>query len=73
MQCNIDARGQLARRIWGTLCLLAAAAIAGAAWWTNHWWLYLAAALLIAAGLFAFYEARKKWCIVRALGIRTPL
>jgi hypothetical protein len=73
MECNIDSRGQLVRRIWGTLCILAALAAAAFAFFTGPWWLYLVAAFLLAAGLFAFWEARKKWCVVRALGVKTPL
>ena len=73
MQCNIDERGQRVRRWWGAACLVAAAGLAGAGIWSGVWWWYGGTAVLAASGAFAFYEARKRWCIVRALGIKTPI
>ena len=73
MHCNIDARGQRVRRIWGALNLLLALTLAASAFLASIWWLYLLAALFLLSGLFAFWEAHKKWCIVRALGLKTPL
>lgn len=73
LTCNIDQRGARARRIWGGLNLLAAALLAFYAWFFGPWWLWIIAALCTAAALFAFYEARKKWCIMRAMGLKTPL
>ncbi len=71
--CNIDARGAFARRIWGTANLLLAALAAILAWWLATWWLWIIAAVCTVGGLFALYEARKKWCVVRAMGIKTPM
>lgn len=71
MQCNIDATGQMVRRIWGALCLTGAAGCAAGAYFGAIWWLYLLAGGLVIGGLFAFWEAQKKWCIVRAMGIKT--
>ena len=75
MKCNIDDRGKAARLLGG---------IAGVAFG-----LFVAALLafdvlsgLVASsvaagslfgGAFAIFEARAGWCIVRAMGIRTPL
>lgn len=73
MQCNIDARGQLARRIWGILCVLAAVGLSIAAYLLESWWLYIVAVACMFLGLFAIWEAQKKWCIVRAMGIKTPM
>lgn len=73
MQCNIDARGQRVRRIWGGLNVIAAAALAVAGLLTTIWWLYVIAGACLLSGLFAFWEAKKKWCVVRALGIKTPM
>ncbi|MBI5395399.1 MAG: DUF2892 domain-containing protein [Verrucomicrobia bacterium] len=66
LSCNIDRRGRVARGISGMVCV---AAGAGCGW--QGWW--VAAVALAAAGAFQFFEARKGWCAVRALGIRTPM
>ena len=75
MQCNIDARGRAVRLAWGVLMLLAGLVLGGlaafgvlAAWW---WW--LVAAGLAAFGALGIYEARAGWCVVRAMGFRTPV
>lgn len=73
LTCNIDHRGAKARRIWGALCLAVALASAGAAFLENIGWLWILAAASAAAAALAFYEARKKWCVMRAIGIKTPL
>jgi hypothetical protein len=74
LTCNIDARGKAARLRIGIggfivgLVLLFAWAIpagTGLAWW-------ITASLLFAAG-FSIFEARAGWCVVRAMGFRTPL
>lgn len=36
-------------------------------------WVYVLAASLITGGAFAVFEARTKWCAVRAMGFRTPI
>ena len=71
--CNIDRRGAAVRRVWGALNLVAALVFAALAWWIGPWWLWVIAAVCAVGGLLAFYEARKKWCVVRAMGIKTPL
>jgi len=73
LTCNIDERGAKVRRIWGLLCFAVAAAAAGLAVIASLWWLGLLAAGSAAAGALAFYEARNKWCVIRAMGIKTPL
>ena len=60
---NIGRTGRLLRLLWGLL--LTGGGIAA---WTWHWW---AGALLVALGLFAFFEALRGWCLVRACGIKT--
>ena len=74
MQCNIDKKGRIARAIWGALCLFAGIAIGimcllGKLSPGFYW----ATGLLIPAGLFAIYEAKKSWCVVRAMGFKTPM
>lgn len=73
MQCNIDERGARLRRVWGIVGLLAAAGGAGAAWWLADGWLWLAAGVCAGMGGFALFEARKKWCAIRAMGMKTPV
>ena len=75
MQCNIDAKGKAARlklgilAMIGALCLTlitAAGVVEGSIWW-------LMAGGTAFGGAFAIFEARAGWCIVRAMGIKTPL
>lgn len=74
-ECNIDARGKAARFMGGIASIVAASIFAfllvtdvvsiGFGWYA------IAGAYL--GGAFAIYEARAGWCIVRAMGIKTPL
>jgi hypothetical protein len=73
MQCNIDDRGARYRRIWGLANLFIAALAAVMALWTNLWWFWIVAAIALVAGLLGLYEARKKWCVMRAMGFKTPM
>lgn len=75
MQCNIDARGRVARLISGLvvsaaglvmLVLVLMQLIAGR-------FGYPAAAALLALGAFQVFEARTGWCVVRAMGFKTPM
>ena len=75
MECNIDRKGRLARLYTGIAAIVAgivlalltlAGVIPGALGW-------LSVAGSIFGGAFAIFEARKGWCIVRAVGIKTPL
>jgi len=61
---NIDGKGRLVRAVYGGLMI-------AAGWWlhdANHPVLSVAAFL---AGGFAWLEAARGWCIVRACGIKT--
>ena len=74
LRCNIDARGKLARLIYGVvlvvlgLVLLLAWALPAGGF---RAWAVTVVCLL--SGAFAFFEARAGWCIVRAMGIKTPM
>lgn len=73
MQCNIDKKGQIARFIWGILCLTAAATL-GALRYNNALtgvWVWPLTGVCVAFGLLGFYEAKHKWCIMRAMGVKT--
>lgn len=73
MEPNITHKGRVARAISGGLCCAAGVAVAVAYWPDLSVALWTLVAVLIAVGLFQFYEAKKSWCAVRALGIKTPM
>ena len=74
VQCNIDQKGRSVRRNGGLLCLALGAASLGAAYSGVSRRLFLGAGVcLVLAGLFQLYESRKGWCVIRALGIKTPV
>jgi uncharacterized membrane protein len=73
VQCNIDQRGARYRLVWGLINLAAAAVLALLALWLHLWWLWIIAPLCLAGGILGIYESRKKWCIMRAMGFKTPL
>jgi hypothetical protein len=62
---NIDRRGRIVRAVWGVGVI-----VAGVLLWERSVWISLA---LVASGVFAFYEAARGWCIMRACGIKTRL
>ena len=75
MECNIGAKGKAARLKLGLMALAGALALAivilagfvqGTIWW------YGVAATTFGC-LFTLWEARAGWCIVRAMGFKTPL
>jgi hypothetical protein len=61
---NIDRKGRLARVLYGCLMIIAGWLLSRA----SHRGLAVAAIL---AGGFAWLEAARGWCIVRACGIKT--
>jgi hypothetical protein len=74
LQCNIDSRGRVVRLVYG-LVLLAAAAVM-LLWWaipTGSAWAWVFTLLALAGGAFAVFEARAGWCVVRAMGWKTPV
>lgn len=74
MTCNIDSRGRVARLIYGLILLATGILLAiFLAYPTGGWLEWLVAALLAAAGAFAVFEAWAGWCVMRAMGFRTPI
>lgn len=72
-ECNIDARGKAARFRLGILgvvggLLLGATTFLGVLPSNIG---YLMTAGSVAGGLFAMWEARIGWCVVRAMGFKT--
>jgi hypothetical protein len=74
MQCNIDAKGKFVRLIYGIVLLCAGLVLMFA--WAIHiggaiaWLITIA---LILGGAFAIFESRSGWCVVRAMGFKTPI
>ncbi len=64
MKQNIDQKGRTARGLLGILLLLGGACLVR----QNG----TLAVLFFLFGLFAFFEALRGWCAVRACGIKTP-
>ena len=73
MECNIDERGVRFRRTWGMMNLIVAAMMGALAFWSGIWWLWIISAACATGGGFALYEARKKWCVMRAMGLKTKV
>ena len=72
--CNIDARGKLVRLIYGVVLLVIAVALLIV--WAlpgNSIWAWVVTAVCLLGGAFAIYEARAGWCVVRAMGFKTPV
>lgn len=66
MQCNIDARGKRARFISGCLCMIVAVVV-----WVM--WNWIAGLVIALAAGFQIFEARQGWCVMRAMGFKTPM
>jgi hypothetical protein len=74
LSCNIDSRGKLARLIYGII--LVAIGVVLLVFWALRdggilGWIVSAACLL--SGAFAIFEARAGWCVMRAMGFKTPM
>jgi len=74
LACNIDAKGKAVRLRYG-IVMTVAGVVATLAWAVPSggavpWAISLAA---LASGAFAVFEARAGWCVVRALGFKTPV
>ena len=74
LQCNIDARGRVVRLVYGIV--LVVVGIAMALLWAlprGTAWPWVVSALVMAGGAFAVFEARAGWCVIRAMGFKTPM
>ena len=72
--CNIDARGKLVR-LWYGIALIVVGALLLFTWamprGTVLAWVVTVACVL--GGAFAIFESRKGWCVLRAMGMKTPI
>ena len=74
LTCNIDSRGRIVRAIYGVILVLTSAAL-GYFWAlpSQNIWHWIVAALCFGAGAFGLFEARRGWCVMRAMGFKTPV
>lgn len=74
MQCNIDNRGRTARIVSGVLTAAVGAGLL-AAWalQTTPPWTIWAGLAALAGGAFMIFEGLKGWCVMRAMGFKTPI
>jgi len=73
LTCNIDQRGRKARLVGGGIVGLGGIAVVLTGLFIDSKEALIAGILLCVAGLFMIFEGVRGWCVVRALGIRTPL
>ena len=75
MQCNIGEKGKAVRLKLGlqalALALVFSVLILTEVLESVYWW-YVTGGIAF-GGAFAIFEARAGWCIVRAMGFKTPL
>jgi hypothetical protein len=74
LTCNLDSRGKALRLILGIIfvfdgliLLLLRALRTGS---TIAW---IASIAMILAGAFMIFEGKKGWCVMRAMGFKTPI
>ena len=74
MQCNINAKGKVIRLIYGIVFVISAIVLALV--WAIPSGELLPWALVIGlfgGGVFAIFEGWKGWCVIRAMGFKTPI
>ncbi len=73
-QCNIDAQGKAVRLRLGIMGVLSSLGLAAACLLISAPYLaWVVPAGAFVGGAFAIFEGRTGWCVVRALGFRTPI
>ncbi len=73
MTPNITQAGRIARATTGTLCILGGVGCWYFVWPESPAWRFTLVAVLVLSGVFQWYEARKRWCVMRACGFKTPM
>jgi len=73
--CNIDAKGRVVRFVTGVFAIIAgfvlAILVTQGVLSPEPYWMLVTGSII--GGIFAMWEARAGWCVVRAIGIKTPL
>ena len=75
IECNIDSKGRVVRFITGIFAILAGLVLAilvSQGILTSETYVFAIIGSIL-GGTFAMWEARAGWCVVRAIGFRTPL
>lgn len=75
MQCNIDSRGKSFRLISGIVVTLLGLVLLGIiiAGVRTGWVFWAVALAVLVSGLFQIYEGWSGWCVLRAMGFKTPV
>ena len=74
LTCNIDARGKRARLIYGlVLIVIGLVLLFTLALPYNSLWPWVITGVCLLSGAFAVFEARAGWCVMRAMGFKTPM
>jgi hypothetical protein len=74
MQCNIDARGKAVRLVAGAT-IEGIGFLLGVLWFVGILpdWAAFVGGVAILSGLFLLFEGSAGWCVIRAIGFRTPI
>ena len=74
MQCNIDAKGKVLRLVYGLVMIALAGVVAGLVLLDilPGGWVWAGVVALALLGGFGVFEARAGWCVMRAMGFKTP-
>ncbi|HWE04384.1 MAG TPA: hypothetical protein VG326_18415 [Tepidisphaeraceae bacterium] len=74
LSCNIDARGKVARLVYGLIALIIGLAlIYFLAWGSGSILRWVVAAGVVGSGAFAIFEGWSGWCVMRAMGFKTSM
>jgi uncharacterized membrane protein HdeD (DUF308 family) len=74
LQCNIDAKGKRVRLINGAVTLIVGIVLLLAwAMPTNSMLAWAITIACVIGGAFMIFEARAGWCVIRAMGFKTPV
>jgi uncharacterized membrane protein HdeD (DUF308 family) len=74
LKCNIDAKGKSARLING-IVLIVVGLVLMCVWpmRSESIFAWAVTIILILGGAFMVFEARAGWCVIRAMGWKTPM
>jgi hypothetical protein len=73
LQCNIDARGKAIRLVYGMVFVIVGVLLIFI--WARPaggWFAWTVTLLMLVGGSLAIFEARAGWCVIRAIGMKTP-